>query len=104
MICKSCTEGDHCGPPGVPGPCQTCQHLPRETGQLPREAAPEPSPVSPDPGASRHTADGRTADPDLYTSPTAALLTDWMRAVRAGQDAKAGVLHGVLAARLGRLT
>ena len=30
MICKSCTKGDHCGPPGIPGPCGTCQHRPRK--------------------------------------------------------------------------
>ncbi len=117
MICEPCRNGDHCGPPGVPGPCQTCQHRPRGTGQdaaqPPVSAVVDPSPVSVDPEPPTHGPQGRTADPDVYLSPgfnqvvkdvpTTTLLADWMHAVRAGQEARAAIVHGALISRIRRL-
>lgn len=117
MMCDPCTTGDHCGRPGEYTPRCTCQHHPPGTGQdaarLAAVAHERATPVSLVQEESAHAPQGRTADPDLYVSPgfnrvvqdvaTVELLADWMKAVRSGQQAKAAVLHGALADRLGRL-
>lgn len=112
MICEPCKAGDHCNSASC-----FCQHHPPGTAQEQGQPVPqEPSGASlvqGDPPAPPRESQSRTGDPDLYVSPgfnrtvqdvpTVELLADWMRSVRSHQKARAAVLHGALAARLGRL-